>query len=128
MSFRFIQEIDMIKAKRGITSLVVVAFNLLCLTQTNAGEFNVPPRTEALLKRGSCWGCHGVTEARIAPSFKDIANRYRGRGSEQMEVLAMKIRVGGAGNWGVVPMFPHPELSTSETTELLKWILALPPR
>jgi cytochrome c551/c552 len=128
MSFRFIQEIDMTMSRRWITPFVPIAFALLCQPRAYAGEFNVSPRTEELLKRGSCWGCHGVDEVRIGPPFRNIAQRYQNSGSEQMEVLTAKIRFGGAGNWGVVPMFPHPELSTSETTELLKWILALPPR
>jgi cytochrome c len=38
-------------------------------------------------------------------------------------MLAKKIKSGGAGNWGAVPMPPHPNLKDNELTALSQWIL-----
>lgn len=71
-----------------------------------------------------CNACHGIDEVRIGPPFKNIAARYRGQDAE-FERLVRKIRFGGAGSWGVVPMISYPALSHEEIHAITRWILDL---
>ena len=78
---------------------------------------------QRLLADNACLGCHGVEQKIVGPSFKEIAVRYAGDAGAKAR-LAAKIRTGGAGNWGTVPMPPHAGLSGPQLTELVDWVLA----
>ena len=71
-----------------------------------------------------CNACHGIDEVRIGPPFRNVAARYRGQDGE-LDRLVRKIRIGGAGSWGVVPMISYPALSLEEIEAITRWILGL---
>jgi cytochrome c len=58
--------------------------------------------TEALTK-GGCMACHAKDKKLVGPSFKDIAAKYKGQADAPAK-LAEKVRKGGAGVFGPVPM------------------------
>jgi len=60
----------------------------------------------------------------VGPPFLDIANKYE-KTNESIERLSAKIKNGGSGSWGKVPMIPHPDLSQNETQLIVKYILSL---
>ena len=107
------------------TALIFSILSIPALTFSVAQgeEFKVAPRIEVLLKKGNCWGCHGVSEQRVGPPFQSVAQIYADATSEQFAALTEKVRFGGAGKWGAIPMTPHPELKQAEITELLTWVL-----
>ena len=57
----------------------------------------------ALLKKNNCSACHHATNKTVGPSLKAIAEKYKGDASA-VEKLAKKVRAGGAGAWGTMPM------------------------
>tara|TARA_R110001592_G_scaffold126337_1_gene337604 strand:+ start:40405 stop:40788 length:384 start_codon:yes stop_codon:yes gene_type:complete len=79
----------------------------------------------ALFNDRGCNACHGVNEIRLGPSFQIIAQRYAGATPEAVERLALKIRLGGAGAWGTVPMISYPGLSDEDARRITRWILRL---
>jgi cytochrome c len=84
-----------------------------------------PPEANAglSLARGSgCFACHAVDGKRLGPSFRDLAARYRGDARAQAH-LASKVRGGGQGAWGAVPMPPQPQLAEKDIAALVTWIL-----
>jgi cytochrome c len=70
-----------------------------------------------------CIACHAVGETRIGPAYAAIAARYADADEHTIEVLAQKIRHGGAGNWGVVPMIAHDTLEPAAARDIVRWIL-----
>lgn len=72
-------------------------------------------------KTAGCMACHGVTQKVIGPAFREIGGRYAGDGGA-VEHLAARVRNGGSGAWGAVPMPPQP-LSDGEAKALVRWIL-----
>lgn len=76
-----------------------------------------------LAQKKSCLACHAVDRKVVGPAYKDIAKKYAG--TDASTKLAKKIREGGAGVWGVVPMPANNQVSESEATELARWILTL---
>ena len=76
-----------------------------------------------LLAANACMGCHAPDSRIVGPSFREIAARYAGDGGAAQK-LAAKIKAGGAGVWGQVPMPPHPGLSDAELQQLAGWVLA----
>jgi cytochrome c len=79
----------------------------------------------ALARSRNCMSCHAVERKVLGPSFKDIAGRYKGNAGAA-EMLAGKIRKGGAGAWGPVPMPANNQVSETEARTLAAWVLATP--
>jgi len=75
-----------------------------------------------IAKDGNCLACHAVERKLVGPSFKEIAAKYRGD-SKAPEALAARVRNGGQGVWGAVPMPPNPQLSAEDLRSVVKWIL-----
>jgi len=72
---------------------------------------------QALLQKYSCNACHGMDKKLVGPSFHDIAKKHAG----QVDYLAGKIKSGGQGVWGPVPM-PAQALTVPEAKTLASWI------
>lgn len=63
------------------------------------------PAEDAMNKAG-CMACHAKDKKLVGPAFKDVAAKYKGQG-DAVAKLTEKVRKGGAGNWGPIPMPPH---------------------
>jgi cytochrome c len=71
-----------------------------------------------------CTTCHKISEKNIGPAYTDVAKKYEAT-EENINMLAEKVIKGGSGNWGTVPMTPHPALSADSAKEMVKYILSL---
>jgi cytochrome c len=74
-----------------------------------------------LARAQNCLACHAQDRKLVGPSFDDIAKKYRGQGKEPY--LIAKIRNGGGGVWGPVPMPANTRLTDAEAKQLIDWIL-----
>ena len=75
----------------------------------------------ALTKTYSCVACHGVATKIVGPSFREIGKKYEGR-ADAVSYLEGKIRAGGAGVWGDIPM-PAQSLNSTEATAIAQWLM-----
>lgn len=85
---------------------------------------NAPAAGEKLAQSSDCFSCHAVGHKVVGPAFADIALRYRGQPDAALKLEA-KIKAGGAGNWGDVPMTPHPDLAQEQLVSMVSWVLSL---
>lgn len=76
-----------------------------------------------LAKKSNCMSCHTVDKKLVGPSYKDVAAKYAGKADAQ-KMLAEKVKKGGKGNWGEVPMPPNAAVKDADIETLVKWILA----
>lgn len=95
---------------------------LACLA---GGSASAQPAGEALARNKNCMACHQVDSKRVGPPLRSISERYAGQ-SEAAAYLAGKIRGGGRGAWGAVPMPVQPQVSDADAHALAEWILSLP--
>lgn len=79
------------------------------------------PDVKGLLSKNSCTACHGMTHKIVGPGFNEIAARYKGRADAEA-YLSGKIRNGGSGVFGSVPMPAQPQLSESDAQAIARWI------
>ncbi len=77
---------------------------------------------EALAKAKNCMACHAVDKKLVGPAYKDVAAKYKGD-KAAVATLAAKIKTGGKGVWGEVPMPPN-NVTPEEATKLATWVLA----
>jgi len=75
-----------------------------------------------LAKQKNCMACHAVDKKLVGPSYKDVAAKYKAD-KDAPAKLAKKIREGGVGAWGQVPMPANPQVSEAEAASLAKWVL-----
>ena len=80
--------------------------------------------SEDLAKQKACLACHQIDKKLVGPAYKDISAKYKSD-KEAENKLAAKIRAGGVGVWGQVPMPANPAVSEAESKTLSKWILAM---
>jgi cytochrome c len=78
----------------------------------------------ALVASNDCLTCHKVDEKVTGPAYRDVANKYENT-PENVTKLADKIIKGGSGNWGTIPMTPHPALTEADAQQMVKYILLL---
>ena len=71
-----------------------------------------------------CAGCHRMNEALVGPAYQDIAARYA-LNDANLDLLAGRVRTGGGGAWGEVPMTPHPALTLEQARAMVRAILEL---
>ncbi len=76
-----------------------------------------------LAKQKNCFACHAVDKKLVGPSYKDVAAKYKGN-KDAVTILAKKIREGGVGTWGQVPMPANPQVNAAEADTLAKWVIA----
>jgi cytochrome c len=89
--------------------------------QAAAAQAQADPVTQ-LLNRNACLGCHAVEKQVVGPSFREVAARYKAD-TAAPAVLARKLREGGQGAWGQVPMPPNPGLSEADAKLIVEWVL-----
>lgn len=77
---------------------------------------------EALAKAKNCMACHAVDKKLVGPAYKDVAAKYKGD-AKAPATLAAKVKSGGKGNWGEVPMPPN-NVTDDEAKKLVAWVLA----
>jgi sulfite dehydrogenase len=77
---------------------------------------------EKLLGANGCTACHNVDKKVVGPSFREVAAKYAGDSAAPAR-LAAKIRAGGQGAWGSVPMPPNPGLTEKDSQALASWVL-----
>ncbi|RMH81318.1 MAG: cytochrome C biogenesis protein CcsA [Acidobacteria bacterium] len=79
--------------------------------------------SEQLAKQKGCMACHDMKAKKVGPAYTDIAKKYAGR-ADAVDYLAGKIKKGGAGVWGSVPMPPQ-NVTDAEAKQLAQWVMSV---
>ena len=79
---------------------------------------------KALIEGSDCRTCHQDNAKVIGPSYADVAKKYPNT-PENVKMLAEKVIKGGKGNWGEIPMTPHPNVSQADAEAMVSYILSL---
>ena len=77
---------------------------------------------EALAKAKGCLACHTVDKKVVGPAYKDVAAKYKGDKTAAAK-LAAKVKAGGKGVWGEIPMPPN-NITDDEAKKLVAWVLS----
>jgi cytochrome c len=79
---------------------------------------------EDLLKKNACTACHAVDKKGVGPAYKDVAAKYRGQKDAEAKLID-KVKKGGTGVWGQVPMPPNPAVKDDELKTMVQYVLSL---
>jgi cytochrome c len=78
----------------------------------------------ALATKSGCMACHQVEMKVVGPAYKDVAAKYKGQDGA-LDTLAAKVKAGGSGVWGPVPMPPNVNVSDEDIKTIVTWVLSL---
>lgn len=79
---------------------------------------------EALAKKYNCLACHAVDHKVVGPAYKDVAKKYAGQPGAEAKLIE-KVKKGGSGVWGPIPMPPNSSVPDADVKKLVEWILSL---
>lgn len=97
--------------------LTVVSATLLSLSGAASAD-------QALAQKNACMSCHGVDKKIVGPAFKDVAKKYAGDKTAEAKLIA-KVKAGGKGVWGEIPMPPNPQVNDADMKKIVAWMLSL---
>ena len=78
----------------------------------------------AMMNKDGCAACHAIDKKIVGPAYQDVAAKYKGDASAPAK-LADKVKKGGVGVWGQIPMPPNAQVSDADIQQLVDWILTL---
>jgi len=99
-----------------MSAAVLTLFSGAALAQNAAAA-------KALASKNACLACHAVDKKLVGPAFKDVAAKHTGQ-ADALEKVSARIKSGGAGLYGPVPMPAQAQLKDDELKLLAGWILA----
>jgi cytochrome c len=76
-----------------------------------------------LAQKNGCTACHAVDKKIVGPAYKDVAAKYKGNPKAEA-MLEEKVKKGGVGVWGQVPMPPNTNVKDEDVKKLVKWVLS----
>src|SRR5262245_54310952 len=85
---------------------------------------SAPASPEQMITKYGCTACHAVDHKVVGPALKDVAAKYKGQADAETH-LKEKIRNGGSGVWGEIPMTPNPQVPDQDLQAIVKWVLAI---
>lgn len=101
---------------------------LLCGVALASASVNVladAPAAEELAKKDGCLLCHAVDKKVVGPAYKEVAAKYKGDKSMEAKLIE-KVKKGGSGVWGQIPMPPNsPQVKDEDIKTIVQWILSL---
>jgi cytochrome c len=80
------------------------------------------PDGQAIAAKNNCLACHAIDHKIVGPAYKDVAAKYRGDAGAAAR-LAAKVRAGGVGVWGTIPM-PAQQISEADVKVVVSWVLS----
>ena len=95
----------------------LLVFGLVVATSSYADDSGLK-----LAQSKGCLNCHAIDHKVVGPAYKDVAAKYKSDAGAQAR-LAAKVKAGGGGVWGSIPMPPNP-VSDAEAQTLVKWVLS----
>ena len=96
--------------------------NMIAMGHRSADASAAFATGKKLIEASDCMACHSKEKKSIGPSYRDVSNKYKGDATA-LEKLTKKIISGGSGVWGETAMAGHPQLSTADASEMVKYVL-----
>nr|MCU0471406.1 PKD domain-containing protein [Arcicella sp.] len=96
--------------------------NMIAMGHRSADASAAYATGKKLIEGSDCMACHKKESKSIGPSYRDVATKYKSD-NKALETLTKKVIAGGSGVWGETAMAAHPQISTADASEMVKYIL-----
>ncbi len=103
---------------KSIVTSMIVAAGLMAAGSAMAADM------PAVAKKNNCTACHAIDKKVVGPAWKAVADKYKGDAGA-WDKVATKIKKGGSGAWGSMPMPANPKVSDADMAEMIAFIKGL---
>ena len=110
---------DLTISEKKMTKIKILAAMIFALSPVSVYANN---HGEALAKKSGCLACHAVDKQVVGPSYQAVAKKYKGNAKAEA-MLISKVKNGGAGVWGQIPMPPHAHVPEADIKAIVTWVL-----
>src|SRR5215510_10300646 len=104
------------------TLLICSAVSMVGFSFSSAAAVD-SAKAEQLAAKYNCQGCHAVDKKVVGPGYKEIAKKYASDKSAAAK-LEQKVKSGGSGVWGSIPMPPN-NVPDADVKTIVTWVLSL---
>jgi cytochrome c len=80
-------------------------------------------KAKQLAQKYNCLACHAEDKKLVGPAYKEVAKKYKGDASAEGKLIG-KVKAGGGGVWGTIPMPPN-NVPEGDIKTMVEWILSL---
>ena len=80
-------------------------------------------KAKQLAQKYNCLACHAVDKKLVGPAYEEVAKKYKGDKGAQAKLIG-KVKSGGSGVWGAIPMPPN-NVPDADAQTMVEWILSL---
>ena len=106
---------------KALLLTIAAAGSMFVAAQANAVD---AAAAQALAQKSGCLACHSVEQKVLGPAYKDVAAKYKGKDMEAK--LIAKVKAGGSGVWGPIPMPANsPQVKDEDIKTIVHWVLSL---
>jgi cytochrome c len=110
------------ESMKALVLTAAAASSLMLAGQAGAADAKA---AEALAQKSGCLACHSVSNKVVGPAYKDIAAKYKGDKNAEAKLIE-KVKKGGSGVWGPIPMPPNsPHVKDEDIKTIVQWILTV---
>ena len=95
----------------------------LALMASGSGFAVDAAAAKALATKSACLACHAVDKKLVGPAYQEVAAKHKGQ-ADAVAKVAARIKSGGSGLYGAVPMPAQAALKDDELKLLAEWVLA----
>ena len=82
------------------------------------------PQAMELAKKNQCLTCHSLDQKMVGPAWRDVAKKYAGDPEAEAKLI-VKVKKGGSGVWGTVPMPPNVTVKDADIKTMVQYVLSL---
>jgi cytochrome c len=108
----------------GATNLMIAGATMGLLSLSSSVEAaTTDVAATQLLTKYNCQACHATDKKLVGPAYNEVAAKYA-NDSAALAKLEQKVKNGGSGVWGAIPMPPN-NVPDADLKALVEWILAL---
>lgn len=90
---------------------------------------NVAHADAALAQAKGCLACHQVDKKVIGPAYNSVPACYAEKDAKKLAAikadLVKKVKAGGTGKWGAIPMPANPAVAEADITKIVDWVFTL---
>lgn len=79
---------------------------------------------QALAQKSACMTCHAMDKKVVGPGYKEVSAKYKGDKTAEVKLIK-KVKDGGSGAWGNIPMPPNPQVKEEDIKTIVQWVLSL---
>ena len=104
-------------------SLIVAAAAAGMIFGASANAAPDAAKAKQLAQKYNCLACHAVDKKLVGPAYVEVAKKYKGDKSAEDKLIG-KVKNGGSGVWGTIPMPPN-NVPDADIKTLVEWIISL---